>query len=94
MMENEILLNKIVDKINEGDGKMLLEHLEKTEGKERIIAVVAKSISLVLLVLGGMIALCMCAYHIDNISEVLKIVSPIVSGVLSFFAGRSSRLNC
>ncbi len=89
-MKNEISLGKIMKELGD-DSSVLLEHMERTEWKERRIIVYAKSAALVILVLGVMIAFCIGACRAENTLEMMKILMPVVSGVLSFLAGRVSR---
>lgn len=69
----------------------LLAFSERTEWQERMIQTKAKSFALRVMIIGGMIALCICAYRANNIDEIVKTIAPIISGVLSFFAGRLTR---
>ena len=81
---------KLTQKLSETSPE-LLEFSERTEWQERMITAKAKAFALKVLVIGGMIALCICAWRADNTSETIRAVMPIISGVLSFFAGRLSR---
>ncbi len=74
-----------------GASPELLEFSERTEWQERMIVVRAKAFALKVLVIGGMITLCICAWRSENTSETIHAVMPIISGILSFFAGRLSR---
>lgn len=68
-----------------------LEHSKRAELKEKLIITLAKAIALNVLVVGCMLSLCFCAWRSDNTSEIIKAMMPVISGVLSFFAGRVTR---
>ena len=69
----------------------ILEHSERTEWRERLIIARAKAVSLVVVVLFAMACLCICAFRMDNPETLIHAVTPVISGVLSFYAGRKSR---
>ena len=82
------------NKLSDGEESFsteFLEHSKRAELKEKLIITVAKAIALNVLVGGCMISLCFCAWRSDNISEIIKAMMPVISGVLSFFAGRVTR---
>ena len=73
------------------NGSAILQHSEHTEWKERIIFAYAKAISLVAVVSLGMIILLICAFRVEDTGIIIHTITPVISGVLSFFAGRLKR---
>lgn len=67
----------------------MLDYSERTEWKERLIMTWAKAISLVIFVVAAMSILGLCAWYAPNKQEAFHTVVPIISGVLSFIAGRN-----
>ena len=89
-MKKEKIDSYTIEKLNL-NSSAILKHFECTEWKERIIIAYAKALSLVSLVLIGTATLFVCAFRTDDYNTFIHTLSPIVTGVLAFFAGRSSR---
>ena len=89
-MKKEKIDNHSTENLNL-NGEAILQHSERTQWKERIILAYAKAVSLVALVVIGMATLFICAFRINEYDTLIHTLSPIVTGILSYFAGRSSR---
>ena len=66
----------------------MLDYSERTEWRERLIMTWAKAISLVVFVIAVMSILVICAWYAPDKQEAFHTVVPIISGILSFIAGR------
>ncbi len=78
-------------RVEAGSEQLKLEHEERTEWRERILIAKAKGISLVVAVSIGMLSLLVCSFRLEDTSAIIHAVTPIITGVLSFFAGRLKR---
>ena len=68
-----------------------LSQNKDTEHQERIIKAEAKAFAFKAVITGVMITLCICVWRAKNITETINAVLPIISGILSFIAGRLTR---
>lgn len=71
--------------------KLQYEHEEKTIWPERMLFAKAAVLLLGVITIGSMVLLVFAAYKTDHIDKVIQVAGNIIIGVLSFFAGRSSR---
>ncbi len=47
----------------------------------------AKAFAFRTLAFGIVLIICLCVYRTDNLNETLKLLMPVIVGILSFFAG-------
>ena len=103
MSNEQNLLDDDVDYLDKGSSSNMFDDLQTsgnseqlarnkdTEHQERIIMAEAKAFAFKIAITGVMITLCICVWRAKNITEAIKAVMPIISGILSFIAGRFTR---